>query len=341
MKTRTQLITIIILGMLFSCSQKTAPTVVKQVSESVKITEKPIVFITGIDKDDNKYYSHARTYFEQQKYIIVDDITSLEGIINWLNSNINNLKYNKIHIVSHSNSWRGMSLTNIEHGERIRSEILDNCSMTKLNPELCKNTKIVFHSCGLGQNTKLMKQLKNTFSDDKSLSVYASPFFNIFGGKFADHYLSNVYYTYYPTAHTPGKTALSKALTNAYPDKKINWLIALNNRSETNIGKVYSYKFNVPIEWEIAYTNGKEVPNLDAKDAIMDFIVENEDLASELFLLNIPIEQFRWRSKIKKNTLIIKGKSTVVCILEPKMKPNNSFAYMDLDIENTDLYQKL
>ncbi len=306
---------------------------------------KPVVFISGIDEDSNKYYTKAKAYFSEKNFEIVDNVGSLEAIINWLNSNYNAVPYPEIHIVSHSNSWRGMSLKDTEKGDRITvkslKEALEKSTIPKLNPILAKDSKIIFHSCGLGNNKELLESLKSAFNTNHSPTLYASPLFNVFGSPYGEHYLAKVYYGYYPTANSPGRVDLSKEFGRNYPNIEINWLNALSKRTEVYLGQVYSYKFNIPVEWEIDYNNIHEIPNFKSKDDLMDFIADNEAMAKELFALKIPIEKFRWKEYHKGNKLVIEGKVTVVCILEPIMSRSNDMEYMKLNLNNKQLYEKI
>jgi hypothetical protein len=58
-----------------------------------------------------------------------------------------------------------------------------------------------------------------------------------------------------------------------------------------------------------------------SNEEIMDWIEQDEKLVKVLSSYNIPIEKFRWRSIVKGNKLIIKGKTTVLCVLKPLIKP--------------------
>ena len=106
-------------------------------------------------------------------------------------------------------------------------------------------------------------------------------------------------------------------------------------------GESFSYKFNIPITWTIQFTSSEEIPKFRTNDDLLDFISENDEMASELYKLKIPIEKFRWSSKSKNSTLHIKGKVTVVCVLKPKMSLENPKNYMKLNTNNTSLYVKI
>ena len=93
--------------------------------------------------------------------------------------------------------------------------------------------------------------------------------------------------------------------------------------------------------WTIQFTDSEDIPKFRTNDNLLDFISENDKMASELYRLKIPIEKFRWSSKSKNNTLQIKGKVTVVCVLKPKMSLESPREYMKLDINNSKLYESI
>ncbi len=305
---------------------------------------RPIVFIAGFDEDDNTYYANATLHFKEKGFQIVEGLYSLEEILNHLNLQQRGKLYSEIHIVSHSNPWRGMSLKTEKEGERLTAESLKNY-IVKNNKTtqdgITDKTKIIFHSCGLGENKALLSQLKKVFSAQAEPRVIASPYFNIFGGKYASHYLAKPYYVFYPTGHSKGPLALSQEMTALNPDKNINWQEALTTRAEPALGEVYSYRFNIPVEWEIEFTNTSEIPNLETPDDIMDFIAEDEAMATTLYEMKISLEKYRWTSRIRGNILKISGKTTALCVLEPVMNLEDEGNYATLTILDKKLYTNL
>ncbi|QHI35812.1 hypothetical protein IMCC3317_11600 [Kordia antarctica] len=288
---------------------------------------KSLVFIAGFDEGDNTYYTNAKNYFDNGNYQVIDTEYSLAEILHWLRLHYDSSLYSDIHVVSHSNPWRGLSMKTSENGERITEENLAEALTTKEIVPLAinflpKDTKIIFHSCGLGTNKVLLKGLKTAFTHDETIQVFASEYFNVFGGKYAEHYLAKTYYGYYPTAHSPGPKALASEFQQKYPTVKTDWETVLKTRAEQLPGELYTYRFNIPMEWEFEFEEASEIPNFNNKQEIMDWISENEELANVIKEFNIPIEKFRWLTKVRGNTLFIKGKTTVLCVMEPVMKSN-------------------
>jgi len=311
-----------------------------------EIPSKSVVFIAGYDEGDNTYYSNAKKYYETKGMMVVDTLFSLEEILIWLNENSNQeIVYDEIHIVAHSNPWLGMSLQTTSTGERITLKTLkeasDKSKLPKLNKVINQETKIIFHSCGLGQNRPLLQALKAVFTVEEAPKVYASAFFNIYSGKFAPHYLAKPYYNFYPTAESEGPAALADEFKKLYNQTNIDWRNAIENREETRIGEAYSYKFNIPVEWEVTFDAETEIPELNDRDAIMDFVSDAPEMTEALYQLNIPLEKYRWKSEIRGNTLIIKGKTTVLCVLEPILETEDTNEYRNTTLTDGFLYQIL
>ena len=303
-----------------------------------------IVFIAGFDQGENSYYMNAKSYFESKHMKIIDNLFSVDEIVTWLNKN-SNTTYEEIHIVSHSNPWLGMSLKTTKNGERISVKALQEASLSNkiqlLESGTDGTTKIIFHSCGLGENKTLLKELKKIFTIERQPKVYASGLFNIFGGKFAGHYLATPYYGFYPTAESPGPAQLSKEFAAAYPKTDIGWFTALKTRKETTPGTPYSYKFNIPLEWEFTFDAVADIPEFEDRDAIMDWVSDAQEVIEVLLEFNIPIEKYRWKSKIRGNTLIIKGKTTVLCVLAPLLQDIDSNEYCKPILTDASMYQIL
>ncbi|TMM56627.1 hypothetical protein FEE95_08970 [Maribacter algarum] len=311
-----------------------------------KPTNGSVVFIAGFDEGTNAYYTKAKQYFEGQGIQVIDSLFSLNEILTYINHQAENrIHFDEIHIVSHSNAWLGMSLKTIRNGERITLKTLQKTraenQIKDVQNGITNDTKIIFHSCGLGENQALLQELKDTFTTTKAPKVYASTFFNVFGGKFAGHYLAKPYYTFYPTAESKGPAHLAKEFKSTYPQTQIDWFTAIKTRRETSLGEAYSFKFNIPVNWEFKFDNFSDIPVLKDKDAIMDWVSESQEMAEVLFELNIPIEKYRWKTEVRGRKLMIKGKTTVLCVLAPILQDRGKGEYQKPRVEDPNLYQIL
>ncbi len=339
---------LLVIALMLGCRQpflQPSETVVVSPLKVVN-TKESVVFITGFDAGENTYYSNAKRYFEAKGMRVVDSLFSLEEILEWINQKgKKRITFSEIHIVSHSNAWLGMAMKTTRNGKRITLKTLRKArrenTIPKLQRGITSETKVIFHSCGLGENPRLLRELKDGFTVTEAPKVYASVFFNVFGGKFAPHYLAKPYYGYYPTAESPGPAQLSKEFEFAYPETPINWRKAMKTRREAGSGEAYSFKFNIPIVWEFTFDTTEEVPNLEDRDAIMDWISESPEMAEVLFELNIPLEKYRWKTQIQGKKLLVKGKTTVLCILAPLLEGQHQEEYRVAKVDDRSLYQIL
>ena len=312
--------------------------------KEVVLTRNPLVFITGYDQGSETFYNSARSFFKEKNFDIVEDQYSLEEIINWLNTNQSENPYGEIHIVNQSNPFKGLSLETVVNGDKVTAESvrkhITKGTLPILQESVNANSKIIFHANGLGENAALMKTLKDAFCTDELPNVVASPYYSIFDGDFAKHYLAKPYYVFYPTANSPGKVDLSKEIAKKYPQEKdINWFDALNNYEERFVGEAYTTQLTIPIQFTLDYHNSdEEVPNFENQDEIIDFIEQQEGLYFEVEQLNIPIEKFRWTYSMRNSTLTIKGKTTGLVVLKPLIKPYGELEYITPDTNNKRLY---
>jgi len=265
----------------------------KCVQKDKYIAPKPIVFIAGFDEGDNQYYTQAKNYFTEQQYTIIEDKYSLKEIVDWLNVQSPSTVSKEIHIVSHSNPWKGLSMKTMPAGQRITIANLASAQhqIPSLKNSIAKDLNIIFHACGLGKNKDLLKAIKTTIDKEDEVALHASPYFNVFGSPFSPHYLAEYYYVFYPTAHSPGRQQLAQELANTYNAELVNWRQALATKGEEIIGMPYRYRFNVPVIWEVEYEMSEHLPILSSEEAIMDWVAGHEDLATQLLELNIPIEK--------------------------------------------------
>ncbi|MHB0755422.1 hypothetical protein [Polaribacter sp. M15] len=307
-------------------------------------TRNSIVFITGFDKGVERFYHNARTYFKDNNYEIIEDQYSLEEIINWLNENKSEKPYGEIHIVNNSNAFQGLTLETVINGEKVTAESLrkhiTKGTLPVLQESVNANSKIIFHANGLSNNKELLTTFKDALYANELPNIMTSPYYTVFDGEFTQHYLAKPYYVFYPTAHSPGKVDLSKEIAKKYDSEKdINWLDALYNYEERFIGEAYTKQFTIPLKFQLDYHNSdEEIPTFENQDQIIDFIEQQEALFLEVEQLNIPIEKFRWTYSMHNSMLTIKGKTTVLIVLKPLIKPYGDLEYITPDTNNKRLY---
>ena len=308
------------------------------------VYQKPIVFIAGFDKGNDTFYANARNYFIENKVKVIDGKYSLEEIILWLNENGNQHPFSEIHIVNKSNPYRGMNLETIVRGAKINTETLRRAltrgTLPSLKNVVNKNSEIVFHAAGLGENIELLQTLKDAFCNAENPKIIASPYHTIFGGKFSNFHLAKSYYVFYPTAHSPGKMDLSKEIGKKYPkEKDINWYEALNNEEERYVGEAYTTQFSIPLKWEFDYYNSdNKMPKFKTSEDVITWIHQKEELVLELKKNKIPAAKFRWNWSVKGTTLVLYGRTTGVCVLKPLIRPYGDLKHVLPDTNNKRLY---
>lgn len=321
-------------------------TTEETIEKSVVEYRSPIVFITGNDKGNNHFYDSARVYFKEKNYQIINGKYSVEEIISWMNNNATENPYGEVHIVNNNNPFRAMNLETVVNGDKVTAETLQK-TITKgalpsvKNEAITDDTRIIFHTNQLAENTDLVNTLKSAFiTKNKIPQVVVSPYYNVFGGEFSNHYLAQPYYVFYPTANSPGKVDLSKEIAKKYPEEKeIAWYDALNNERERYVGEPYTIQYIIPVNLELDYHNSdNEIPHFVMQEEIMDFIASEEGLMEEVEKTNIPVEKFRWTYTVKNSQLIIKGKSSALCVLKPLTKPYGELEHVKPDTNNKRLY---
>jgi len=336
----------IILTIVFACSPKeNSEDLAEVTANETLVSKQSVVFIAGYDKGSSTYYKDAKKHFQGLAYTIVDDAFSLQEIITWLNKNHNDQDYSEIHIVNKGNSKKGLSLETTIHGELLSQTSLLNClkenKLPKLQNVLSADSKLVFHTSELGKNKKLLQVLKQTFTANHQPKVFATPHATVFNGQFQKHFLAKVFYGYYPTAQSPGNVDLSKQFIRKYPLEDIYWIDAIRTKEEGEPGEAFAYKFNIPIRWELEFSGDDEMPALANANEVMDWIDDNEAYKKIIDDMGIDVERFRWKAVKVGQKLIIKGKTTAVCIMKPMMQRNNPLSYVRTEFDNQRYYTQL
>lgn len=356
LKVGTVMGLLLLIGVFSSCNntksdnknqeQGNIATAGETIEKSVVEYRKPVVFITGNDKGNSHFYDSARVYFKEKNYEIINGKYSVEEIISWMNKNATENPYGEVHIVNNNNPFRAMNLETVVNGDKVTAETLQKTITKGILPSvkseaITDDTKIIFHTNQLAENTDLVNTLKSAFiTENKIPQVVASPYYNVFGGEFSNHYLAQPYYVFYPTANSPGKVDLSKEIAKKYPEEKeIAWYDALNNERERYVGEPYTIQYTIPVNLELDYHNSdNEIPHFVMQEEIMDFIASEEELMKEVEKTNIPVEKFRWTYTVKNSQLLIKGKSSALCVLKPLTKPYGELEHVKPDTNNKRLY---
>ncbi len=299
-----------------------------------------ISFIMGEDeKRKNAFYANATSYFkyhpEARTDEIVTDCRSLTSLQKRLKQYYyrNQKPYSIINIVVHSNPWSGMSLPIEEEGMRITAESLEEAYekalLEKLDNEMIdEETRILVHACGLARNKELTEAFHKVMGGDDEIkpTLISSDGYVNFQQENDQFFKSEmeVFYAFYPTAHKPADLHLARQLSKRYPEVEMEWLTAIQNESMNTTSDAFSYKYNVPVEWEIEYPE-YDAPALESELDKMEWLMNQDDLLEIINETEIPFEYFRWivkkGNKVSEEDYIevpyikVYGKVTVLCVL--------------------------
>lgn len=301
--------------------------------ESGDVDRPSITFIVDTDQDGDSYFLLAKEYYLRQAGrtdYVIDECLSLECILTYLSSASfhSHLPWGQVNVVAHGNPWTGLSLQTLEDvaGRTVTNSIiaeLVNGNIVPLDTALVdRETRIEFIACGLGQNVVLLEALEMAVVGLRELppEVTSSSFFVDFFrddmGNVEKRYLMP-HYAFYRTAYRPANLHLARQLSQRYPNASIDWLSGMDRTRWIDRSDVFSKRFNVPINWKVPLPQGQS-PSLNSESEKIDFIAKQEDLVTLLTEYDIPIDKFRWNISIEKNYIQIKGKATVLCVLEEK-----------------------
>ncbi len=307
--------------------------------------ERPsVVFILGEDKDaDNQYYGHATAYYQQNKaydnYWINTSCRSLLEVRNFLAQHADGLAWGNIHLVVHSNEWKGLGVSVFPEGKRANSQSLK----TAINEQaflplpdsiLDRQTEMIFYGCGLGKNKKLMNALSVAFGgvDDQKPVLRSSKLFIQYGKNetgMMERYLTEFWYGYFPTGNRPHASTLAKQFQQNHPEVVLDFEEALERKQPRFPGDSYHYYFNIPVTWTVTYPTKEERPNLKTKADKEAFLNAQTELMRMVEATKIPKDHFRWQFQkviytfedgTKEPAIQIRGKSSVVCVLRSLIK---------------------
>ena len=296
-----------------------------------------ITFILGEDeKNSNPYYDLAKQYYlynpNHKNDHYVDTCRSMVAVRNHLAENLPTtaVAWGQITIVVHSNQWTGISVPVMEGGQRTTVHSLFESIQTQEfqalpNSIVDQETIMDFKACGLGTNKDLLKALAIAFGgfDEQQPTVRSSENFIYYYTDEHQHIQSKhckPYYAFYKTAYKPADSHLVKQLQERYPSAKIDWLAAIQNKQSRWKGDAFYHRFNVPIEWHVYVDKDLSTLNFDSEEKKIAFVKTQPELMKIVSDFHIPINKFRWLFEVEKEegvaTVLIKGKATVLCVLE-------------------------
>ncbi|MCB0707660.1 MAG: hypothetical protein KDC34_20230 [Saprospiraceae bacterium] len=299
-----------------------------------------IVFILGEDElEGNPYYEQATNYFRFRENIRLENLVvhcrSLSEVREYLvwNKADSSLAWGKVHLVVHGNQWNGLSLPVVPGGPRTsatsipaakRQGYFEPLSETVLD----EKSELIFHACGTGHDLALMEQISAAFGG--RATVRSARFFVSYESvsgvpQSTRQYMSDYWFTTYPTGHRPIDAILANQLEEENPTAGIEWMGALSRTHPRWMGDVYHYRFSVPVHWTVTFSAASDMSQLETKVQQNAWLATQTDLLDKLAEIGIPASRFSW--KFEKTTytfpdgqvepaIQIEGKSSILCVLK-------------------------
>lgn len=317
-----------------------------------------ITFIMGKDKDaDNPYYKAAENYYryhpEAKTEWLITHLHSLKEVRDYLDKHAKG-KWGAINLVVHSNEWTGIGVKVVRDGQRATVQSIQDALNAGHFPPLPESvidadTELLVHACALGKNEKLLEAISLAFGGEAAGSplVRSSKYFIHYNSpdgspRNTERYLSEFWYAYFKTGYRPSDTQLVRELNNENPEAEVKFRDALTRTQPRFPGDAYHYYFNVPVNWTVTFPTEANRPDLNTQAAKDTFLNHQTELLDMVNKLDIPLDKFRWQFEKTTYTfedgttepaILIKGKSSVLCVLKSLTKPNPGNPKLPLPLE--------
>ncbi len=331
------------------------PVVIRFNTDSVKLAEEPrksITFILGEDEDpSNPYYREAADFYqfntEHKTDFVVTKCRSLLEVRNYLENNApdNDLPWGQINLVSHGNQWLGLSVNVTPESKRATQERIkehiENGSLKALPDDIADSkTEIVIHSCGVGNNPRLVDIISKAFGGEHNRPMAkASTLFEYYeskrdGDKLIEskRYFANAWHVNYKKGYKPEKKVLENMLRIKYPNEKINWTEAIEREQPRFSGDTYFYTFEIQVKWVINLSETDSIPDLSDQTAMLAWVKTQKEITESLKETDIPAGEFNWWIRkvytdnpdgTKTPALWVKGFSEFLCVIKPVINDQN------------------
>lgn len=324
--------------------QKGEPSAQSAVAENVPDIIKPlrerITFILGEDREaNNRYYAEATNYYTHNKKgrteYLVTTCRSLLEVRDYLEQHKpgNGFPWGLINLVSHGNQWTGLSVRITPEIKRTTTARLEECiadGTWKPLPEVVvdKDTEILLHGCGVGNNQRLINTLAVAFGGhDHQPVVRASKLFEYYASinnndiSETEHYLANTWTVSYRMGERPGTMQLMNELREKYPHAAVDWHGALSREQPRWTGDSYHYTFEIPVKWILRMSHD----SIPGERSQLAWIARHREITTDLDGLQIPYNQFKWSfTKVyadnddgtKSAAIWVKGYCTILTVLQ-------------------------
>jgi len=302
-----------------------------------------VTFILGDDIDSsNPFYRNAQQYFKyndkDKTDLIVTSCNTLLDVQEYLlhQKKSTLVPWGKINMVSHGNQYIGLSTKVTPNSKRASADqildCLDNNELYTLPKDIIDaNTRIELHGCGLGNSLPLLSAFEMAFSNGTDCpEITASKYFEYFINtkesiSSIEKFDADFKIVSFKMGYQPEDRILKKKFAKKYPDAKVDWTMALENKVGYESGDVFHFSFDVPLKWIFVFEEEEEVPVLKTKKARMEWAKQNEEIIQTLSKIEIQPDDFNWWMRniyienedgTQSTALWVKGYSTVMCVLE-------------------------
>ena len=308
-----------------------------------------VTFILGEDHSAyNQYYTMANHYYrlnpDERTETVVDNLTSLRQVIEWLNAHpdtLNHRPYGLINLVSHGNEFIDLQATVTPRGDRISASSLHKALRKKKLPVLDSGivdsaTLVYLHGCAVGQNQPLLDALAEAFGGEAI--VKASKLFEYYAYLSANHnprsirhYFARTWYAFYNPDSAADEQTLVRQLRRSYPADKVDWRSGLRRRFQNNPSELYHYSFIVPCRYSEYYANPADKPSVSSAQKRQQWVDSHRDFRALLDSTRIPrrffqIKFYRLTSVTDDDQILIgleaRARAGVVCLIQPLVAPD-------------------
>lgn len=309
-----------------------------------------VTFILGRDQSAyNQYYDMANHYYrldpDEHTETVVDNLTSLKEVIDWLNMHpdtLNHRPYGQINLVSHGNEFIDLQATITPRGERISAgalfQALDNNTLPLLDSGIVDSLTLVFlHGCAVGHNQRLLDALAKAFGNRATVKAsklfeyyaYLSPNHNPSSIR---HYYARIWYAFYNPDSTADEASLVRQLRQNYPNEKVDWRQGLRRRFQNNPSELYHQSFIVPCRYSEYYAHPEDKPSVGSKKKRRQWVERHADFQALLDSTHVPHEFFQIKfyrlTTLDDNDNIITGleakaRAGVLCLIQPLLAPDS------------------
>ncbi len=311
--------------------------------EKLQLARQPenITFILGQDEGTNAYYARATEYFRTHPAEggerVLTNFRSISEIRDFIASSQVQSYYENINVVVHGNQWTGLAakLSPEATTERVTAAALARWHPKRKMPSnrINTNTKIIIHGCSVGRDTALLAQISRLFGNrgGEFPTVSASEDFTLFrkGSSGMEKHYADYVYRARPLGNYPLPKVMANRLRRQFPEKQVDWDVALSNDRFSEALQPHLYRFNVPVRWTQVYPERNTVATPSNATAEKDWLAGQTQLMGSLDKIGLRHRDFLWKFTAEDYRLedggsvpavTAEGVTQLFCVLLPRAR---------------------